>query len=597
MNGSFILWLLVATAVAGSSVFVWVGSQTTLDVAAQLKKNKQLVVELNKLHAEFQDVQTVAQDVTVPPKCTVFVGDLEQPNQYPEHEFVLTSSTDPDSQITFDLSALASDAFVTLHVQNTSGEVAYLSDVEGQTSTFHDDTFRVFHVDDSDKRLAFDLSALTNGAERYWEIQADSGIVAYLTDLVTFTTSFSDAEFVIVGAVDDTRKLTFDLSGLAPDTTRVLTVQNTSGTVAYESDAAAEIGVHVDDVFTIFAADNPDKQIQFLLDGLSSQSNIELKVQDRSGTIGYVQDAPTRHVVTILTDRFFPDAANEGGDTLEEVGIDTIRLTMCGAGGAGFSRAINDDSGFSAGGGAGGGVLGLLLTNLTTYYEKFDIRVGTGSGNVLLDCTQPENTDAGNTRFISVPRNNSVNPNDMEINILGERGECGRDATLPGQFVSSYGARGGRVIANVGLYGYTKTVPTRLGHINTGPKHALFHGPWFSGGHGSMWRTRDSLNRCTWDHAECRASDMIGAGNGGSNGHNQDDGDNEVQEASEGAGGLFGPGLQDPDPTDDAFDCAPGGNQPTCAGGASRPGNTQLVNDDSKCPGGRGVVMIEYWTR
>lgn len=62
------------------------------------------------------------------------------------------------------------------------------------------------------------------------------------TVLQKFTTGFIDSAFKIIGSADATKKVAFEVDGLTTGTTRTLTVQDASGTIALSADITAAVG-------------------------------------------------------------------------------------------------------------------------------------------------------------------------------------------------------------------------------------------------------------------------------------------------------------------------------------------------------------------
>lgn len=95
----------------------------------------------------------------------------------------------------------------------------------GQVEFYHPGLVRSFF---------FPLNQLTGS--RTITFQDANGTVAFLSDITTPSTDFDDEEFSIHDNGDATKKVQFEVSGVATTTTRVVTVQNSDGTMAYLSD-------------------------------------------------------------------------------------------------------------------------------------------------------------------------------------------------------------------------------------------------------------------------------------------------------------------------------------------------------------------------
>lgn len=110
----------------------------------------------------------------------------------------------------------------------------------------------------------------------------------------TITTNFSDAEFAVFLAGDMTARFQFNLTTLDPASLVTLTIQDASGTVAYLGDIPPIGSVFEDDVFTVQNAVDTSKQVMLDCSGISTSTTQLMTIQDASGTI--VRDLPSGQI-------------------------------------------------------------------------------------------------------------------------------------------------------------------------------------------------------------------------------------------------------------------------------------------------------------
>lgn len=610
-----LIWFLVGTAAVGGALFIGLGTWRTYSIIQKNNEVKSTQTSLLMLVQEFQDLLQIARSVSVPSSCTVFVGNLEQPNQYNEVEFRIASASDPsnNTKLQFDTSLLDAGFNIVLAIQNRSDEIAYLSDITEQQSVFRDGSFRIFHVNDATKELRFDLGSYDPETTHVVAFQAKSGIIAYLSDIPIFNTAFSDAEFTVRGVLDPSKRMMFDVSAVSLDTTQVLRVQNVSGTVAYDTDFPWEEGVYNDGAFAIHSANDTDRELVFNLASISTSSLIEMSIQSRSGEVGYLADTSPPVTVDITADRIFPDVGIEGFSTFAEGGIKTVQIWMCGAGGNG--AAVCDPSHqppagptiattFAIGGGAGGGIDGLVIRNVAERYLNFTVGIGQpGSGGAFFSTSI--NGDHGGSTSITM---HPIDSEDQKMVLIGEGGRGGSSFSFVGIWGGFGGDAGwGTFTPSTSSPGVITTSPQPPGRvfgvegaagIKSGniPVDGKIRLPWRGGAHGSYRREHGSI--CTAED-ECTPSSAIGGGYRGAISFS--DGPNGVGPGGShscngylafGGGGLFGQGgscFVDP-----SGDAAPN----TCAGGGTPSGPSPgcgSVTAPIFGIGGSGRVMLRYW--
>lgn len=584
---------MVVTAISGGGVFIGLGTWKTYDITQQNKETKTLKTSVLMVIQELQDLNDLVNTIEPPDSCSVYVGNLEQPNQYKDDQFLIFSSDDEDHTI-MRLNAGLIDPGVTamLNIQNVSGEVAYVLDITEQQSVLLDGEFRIVHVNDNSKELRFALGAFDPDVVRTMSIQAKNGKIAYLSNIPVFTTSFSDAEFMIRGVLDPGKTMTLDISSIAQDTTQTLIIQNVSGIVAYDTDKPWEEGVYNDGNFAVHSVNDTNRQLKFDLGSVSTSSLIEMGVQSISGRVGYLSDVENSVTVDITGDRVFPDAGIEGFSTFQEGGIHTIQLWMCGAGGSGFAkRTPNDAPGvFAVGGGAGGAISGLVLNNVSDHFHSFTIEIGEPTTDFVGTIDNANGGKGEPTQLIAHPISSFVE----QMILFADGGEAEYQSLQTGFF----GGRGGGV--GWGVNSTTIIVEGSSGVWNPVNQaiNTTYRLPWIGGAHGSQQAPVHPFSQERTGQLQLNASSTPGGGYRGSNtfddvpgGAPLDDSHNCDGVLAFGGGGLFGRGGSCY--VDISGNAAPN----TCAGGGTSPGTTGTRNTDvERGLGGSGRVMLRYWT-
>lgn len=134
---------------------------------------------------------------------------------------------------------------------------------------------------------------------------------------ITCPTTFSDLSFDISGFDDPTKLVMFDVGGLSPFTTRTLTIQDASGTIAYLSDIT---GIFLDNSFTIRNAAVPTRQMQWNCAGISAATIRTMTIQNADGVVAYLSDLPT----TFLDSEF---AIFGSGDPTKRIEFTAVNIS------------------------------------------------------------------------------------------------------------------------------------------------------------------------------------------------------------------------------------------------------------------------------
>ena len=253
-----------------------VGTWRFIDQAREYADRRSSLKELDEDILTLIDrIEDMAADI--PTSCSVYIGNMTQPMEYSDDEFQIFSFSDSSSGIVFDL--LGPGSNVTLSVQNTSGVIAYLEQIQSQSVTFIDDEFAVFNADDNNKVVMLDLSSLTDTTTRVLSIQDASGIIAYLSDVPPVVTTFLDDEFAVLNVADNNKVVMLDCSVISMSTVQTMTVQDASGTIAYLSDLANFTGVPFpDDEFFVHADGDTNTRAMFDASVISTSTTVVMTI-------------------------------------------------------------------------------------------------------------------------------------------------------------------------------------------------------------------------------------------------------------------------------------------------------------------------------
>lgn len=445
--------------------------------------------DLRRLSTDIDNLINEVLNVSIPSNCTFDPGNITEPNRYPDDEFLLFDDLDPTAQMQYNASQLSLGQTVLLTSQNVSGTVAYLFNIEEQTATFQDDTFAVINDPDNTKVVMLDVSVVSAGFTRIMSVQNVSGVIAYLSDIPTFPSVFLDSEFTVVNAADNSKRVMLNCSGIGSGVTRIMTVQNKNGIIAYLSDLVNATGPPFADTdFRVFADGDPSADTRLDLSLVSTSTFVVMTVQDRSGTIAYLSDVVQIIEVVINQTRTFPDVANEGVATLAGLGdLTHLELTFCGGGG-GACIGTSDGSG-GGGGGAGATVQDFIILDPTSKFTRFNISLGAGGLSNATDCRDTQAGAGGTTSVVG----DSAAGFYFELSAFGGAGGFGAgfaaNATITGAGGGG-GGHGGQGIgtaggASGGLGGLSGTRGFVFADTcDAFRQPGIFKFPWYSGGGG-----------------------------------------------------------------------------------------------------------------
>ena len=171
--------------------------------------------------------------------------------------------------------------FITTAAANTAGNVTC-------PLSFNDKVFAILNFANPTKIMRFDVGGLSPATIRTMTIQDASGTVAYLSDVESGM--FADNVFAVQHFADATRQVMFDLVSISPSTTQTLTIQDASGTIAYLSDLPTTF---VDSTFAILRAGSPTRRAEFEVDGISPVTTRTYEFPDLDGSLMLTTGAQT----------------------------------------------------------------------------------------------------------------------------------------------------------------------------------------------------------------------------------------------------------------------------------------------------------------
>ncbi len=545
-----VLATFIFVAALGLSSMIGIGVWRFKNQESARRHNNNLINELN---TKIDDLINFVEKIKVPTNCSFDITNITQPTHFSDNEFRIFGALDSTQTMAFNASGIPGTTLRVLSLQNVSGTVAYLSDVLGQSSTFLDNAFAVQRFDSTTRQVMFDLSGISNGVTRMLSIQDASGTIAYLTDIPLQPSVFLDNAFGVVNFIDGSKQVMLNCTGINDFTTRVMTVQDANGTIAYLSDIAGGLlPPFSDDVFSVYLAGTPSARTQLEVGGLSANTTVIMSIQDASGIIAYLADILQIIEVTVNVSRIFPDVGNEGVSTLAELGaLSHIEVTFCGGGGGGGGQG--GDGGEGAGGGAGSAIVDFLILEPSLKFTAFNVSLGVGGlgGNA-----------GGNDGTSGTPTSvvgQSVTGFHFDLTAYGGGGADGGDNNP--FFGGAGGGGGGSATLDVaGIAGpFGGLVGGLANTFTTFPERGPFKAPWWSGGAGG--------------------GDRSGIP-GGSPGTSWQGGFNAHQFFFTGAASLFAPSL---------IPTQPRMKTGSCAGGSH--GLANGFGDD----GGDGLAVFRYF--
>lgn len=182
--------------------------------------------------------------------------------------------------------------FITTAASNTAGNVTC-------PLSFNDKLFAILNFANPTKILRFDVGGLSSATIQTMVIQDASGTVAYLSDVTSGM--FADNLFAVQHFADVTSQVMFDLANISPLTTRILTIQDANGTIAYLSNIETTF---VDSAFAILRVGSPTQRAEFEVDGISSVTTRTYEFPDMDGQLALTAGAQT------ITDKTIRGATN-----------------------------------------------------------------------------------------------------------------------------------------------------------------------------------------------------------------------------------------------------------------------------------------------
>ena len=151
-------------------------------------------------------------------------GNVTCPTFFNDNIFAVLHFGNPTKILQFDVSAIPSFVTQVMTVQDASGTIAYLSDVE--SGVFLDTIFRVQNAVMTNKQVALNAGSVSDFATTIMTIQDASGTVAYLSDIPQ---TFADNVFAIIHDGGTNQRAEFEATNIGAGTTRSFAMPDLDG--------------------------------------------------------------------------------------------------------------------------------------------------------------------------------------------------------------------------------------------------------------------------------------------------------------------------------------------------------------------------------
>ncbi len=216
-------------------------------------------------------------------------------HEFDSQVFALFDPDNPLIRAQFSTTNLTLNATTYLYTfPDQNGTLALLSDIPATTVTrFSDADFRLFNAIDQTKQIRFNLMLLNPSTNRSYNTPDKDGTLALLSDITTLlqnATVFLDSTFAIENDPDTSKRAQFDASGIVG--THVYSFPNTDGTLALLSDIPEAVTSFSDAEFFLFNAIDTTKQAYFDASLLTTDTNRTYSFPNQDGTLALLSDIP-----------------------------------------------------------------------------------------------------------------------------------------------------------------------------------------------------------------------------------------------------------------------------------------------------------------
>lgn len=406
------------------------------------RRRDRVDARLATLIGKLSELELASANLTAPPEC-VLVGQPTIGATFADNLFAIFDALNPANLFQFSLTALSPSAIVTLIVPQASGTLAVQSDIIPVGTTFQDDRFAVRNALDQTKNITFDVGGIATDTTRTLTLQNTSGLVALESQIPTSPNTFFDDVFAVQHAADPSREVMFDVSEVSPLTTQTLTAQPVSGTILLAENIVLVDPPIADDLFAIRSDADASKIAMLDCSDIAPSMDVTLIVPDGDGIIAYIADIPEITEIFIPDTRMFPDLTNEGVETLEELGaIDRFEVSACGGGGAGGSTNSSVVFiGYGGGGGSGAAYQDYQVIRASERFYSLNITIGLGGLGANMEAGQ----SGGTTSVIGVSKVDDSRARHYEffLEILAHGGGGGGLTTTEPAYGGAGGSNGG----------------------------------------------------------------------------------------------------------------------------------------------------------
>jgi hypothetical protein len=236
---------------------------------------------------------------------------------------------DITKQFQFELSSITSGTTKTLTIPDDDGTIILNNATQTLTNKTLQDSTTYFQDNiDITKQFQFELSSITSGTTKTLTIPDENGTIT-LNDATQTLTNKTLEDSTTLFKNDDgenTRQFQFDLTGITPETTRILTIPDENGTIILNNATQTLTNKTLQDSTTYFQ-DNIDitKQFQFELSSITSGTTKTLTIPDENGTITLNDATQT------LTNKTLEDSTtlfkNDDGENTRQFQFDLTGIT------------------------------------------------------------------------------------------------------------------------------------------------------------------------------------------------------------------------------------------------------------------------------
>ena len=489
-----------------------------------------------------------------------------------DDEFTIANGPQPGRKFMFNASLVAMGTKRNYAFPNDDGIVLLDSTFE---PVFPEDEFAVVGDVDPTTRLEFDLSLIPGSTLRLASWQNKHCTVACLDDINGGggnATEFLDSQFAILNDPDTTKRAMFDASQIDPLTNRTYAFPNLNGTLTLTTGAQTLTDKIIDSTTNTVTADNLHSATT-TIDVSSATAPVSGQVLTATSPTAATWVTPAVSTgnafgAFINETRSFPDLSNEGVSTIGELNATAMQITVWGGGGGGgFGGFVLPTSQAGGGGGGSGGAVVNFPLDLFTLslLSSETFTVVIGSGGAGGIFINATSFTLAESGGTSAVRTNTSGTIDIFLQAYGGGGGSSGTDFLGG---GGAGSGGSASAENGGIAnGVGGAAGPDGGLDNSGGSQVTLYWTGWGGGNGT--------------------ADGFGPAQEGSNFFNRGVGGSVNGFGGGGAGGFAGKGA-------DSVSLGVGGSAAANSGAGGAGGGAVTRNGGD---GGSGGAFIIWWTQ